>query len=132
MALTLAKVHEIRSLLAAGLSQRRTAIEARASRGSVANIYHDRWALRLRERIKAREESAVPLSPQESAAVIARARRAAARKAPESIRDLFATHGPPRLELRPDEQAGYIRLRRRLRAERKLAAEENHDPGEAI
>ncbi len=125
--LDLGRVEEVRSLLANGLSQRATSRQSGVSRGTVAAIYHGRWAPRLGRRHEAMSDGDLgPLpNPKQAAAIKARAREAAARKSPESIRRLFAQHGPPELDLRPDEQAEYIRVRQRQG--RWPPAEENEE-----
>lgn len=134
MALRLAKVEEIRCLLAAGFSQRRVAREASVSRQTVSNILHGRWAPLLWARIEdqlTEEEPGPQITPAQAKRIRSRAREAARHKRPESLQKLFAEHGPPGLELKPDDQAGYIRLRRKLQAEGKMAPDGAYDPRDA-
>ena len=133
--LTLARVAEVEALLACGRSQRAASRETGVSRGTVAAIRHGRWGLMYRERMAARPEQtpAMAMTPARSAAVVAAARKAATHMTGESIRDLFAKHGPPELDLRPSEHARYIEVRRRLRAAGQLDAvdPEEADPRDA-
>jgi predicted nucleic acid-binding protein len=111
--LAVAVVNEVRYLLGEGLGQRATARTTGVSRGTVAAIAHDRWAPVRGDR------AGQGIAPPVSAEVIAAARRAAARRGPEPLRELFA-QGAPALDLRPHDRHGYFEVRKKLRAEGEL------------